>query len=614
MRAEVVAVGSEMLTPTHIDTNSLFITERLNELGIDLQGKAVAGDDRDALKAIVADALRRTDLLILTGGLGPTDDDMTRDVVADLIGRPLEYHPDIFEAIEGRFAARGLRTPEINRRQAMVPRGAVVLPNNYGTAPGLWIEHDAKFVVLLPGPPRELKPMFEALIQERLTGRAGSARLFRRVLRVTGRSESYVEEKMQPLYAKWLAAPSRILTTILASLGQIELHLTVIAPTAADGHYALEAAAADVSAVLGQDLFALNGETMQQIIGELCVSRGLRIAAAESCTGGLVMARLTEVPGSSAYVDRGVVVYSNQSKVDLLAGSRGAHRGAGGRERAGRRGHGRRDGPRRRRGSRSRDHGGRRSVRRDGGKACRHGRDCRRVAAARHHRDARPNVQLPRGARVGPISGVAGRARHAAALAHRVKRLFIAIDVDEPVRRAIGLMASEASRVLRGVSWVRPDRMHLTLFFFGRADGPMEQRLRGALAEPVPHAPFDLSLDGFGLFPSAGPPRVLWLGVRDGLADLLRVHETLARRLTLTDAFTPHLTLGRFRSSTRAQGVLRRLSRIHASAGPCRIDRVTLYESRLTQAGPAYVPLAEALLADGPAKAGHYESGVERPG
>lgn len=195
-----------------------------------------------------------------------------------------------------------------------------------------------------------------------------------------------------------------------------------------------------------------------------------------------------------------------------------------------------------------------------------------------------------------------------------MKRLFIAIDVDEPVRRAIGLMASEASRALRRVSWVRPDRMHLTLFFFGRADEPIEQRLLGALAEPVPHAPFELSLDGFGLFPSAGTPRVLWLGVRDGLADLLRVHGTLARRLTLTEAFTPHLTLGRFRSSPHAQGVLRRLSHIHASAGPCRIDRVTLYDSRLTHAGPAYVPLAEALLANGPAKAGHYESGVERPG
>jgi nicotinamide-nucleotide amidase len=318
MRAEVIAVGSEMLTPTHIDTNSLFITERLNELGIDLQGKAVAGDDRDVLKAIVYDAMRRTDLLILTGGLGPTDDDITRDVVADVIGCPLDYHPEIFDAIEKRFAARGLRTPEINRRQAMVPRGAVVLPNKQGTAPGLWIERDARYLVLLPGPPRELKPMFDALIKERLVERAGSARLFRRILRVTGRSESYVEEMMQPLYAKWVAAPTRIATTILASLGQIELHLTVIASSAAEGHGALDAAAEDVMAVLGRDVFAPRGETMQEVIGTLCLARGFRIAAAESCTGGLVMARLTEVPGSSAYVDRGVVVYSNQSKIDLL--------------------------------------------------------------------------------------------------------------------------------------------------------------------------------------------------------------------------------------------------------------------------------------------------------
>lgn len=318
MRAEVVAVGSEMLTPTHVDTNSLFITERLNEIGVGLQGKSVAGDDRDALKAIVADALRRTDLLILTGGLGPTNDDLTRDVVADLIGEPLEYHGDIFDAIEKRFAARGLRTPQINRRQAMVPRGAVVLPNKNGTAPGLWIEHGGKLIVLLPGPPRELKPMLEALIHDRLLGRVGASRLFRRLLRITGQSESYVEEKMQPLYATWLAAPTTITTTILASLGQIELHLTATAPNAEEGHRALAAAVADVEATLGPDLFSTNGETMQQAVGELCRSRGLRIAAAESCTGGLVMARLTDVPGSSDYVDRGVVVYSNQSKVDLL--------------------------------------------------------------------------------------------------------------------------------------------------------------------------------------------------------------------------------------------------------------------------------------------------------
>jgi nicotinamide-nucleotide amidase len=318
MKAEIVAVGSEMLTPTHLDTNSLFITERLNELGIDLQGKSVAGDDRVVLKTIVADALRRSDLLIVTGGLGPTDDDLTRDVLADLIGQPLEYHADIFEAIEKRFAARGLRTPEINRRQAMVPRGAVILANQHGTAPGLWIEHDRKFVVLLPGPPRELKPMFEALIRERLVGHVGALRLFRRLLRITGQTESSVEEKMQPLYAKWFASPVRINTTILASLGQIELHLTSIASTAVEAQRALDAAVAEVETTLGRDLFSTNGETLQQVVGELCRSRGLRIAAAESCTGGLVMARLTEVPGSSDYVDRGVVVYSNPSKIELL--------------------------------------------------------------------------------------------------------------------------------------------------------------------------------------------------------------------------------------------------------------------------------------------------------
>jgi nicotinamide-nucleotide amidase len=318
MNAEVVAVGSELLTPAHVDTNSLFITERLNELGIELQGKSVAADDRATLKAIVADALRRSDLLILTGGLGPTDDDLTRDVVADLLGRPLEYHEEIFEVIQKRFAARGLKAPEINRRQAMVPRQAVILPNPNGTAPGLWIEHQQKFVVLLPGPPRELKPMFEAVIQERLAHMAGATRIFRRLLRVTGRSESYVEERMQPLYAKWLAASTKITTTILASLGQIELHLTALAPTAEEGKRALDAAVEDAQRALGDDLFSVNGETMQEVIGQLCRARGLHIAAAESCTGGLVMARLTEVPGSSDYVDRGVVVYSNQSKIDLL--------------------------------------------------------------------------------------------------------------------------------------------------------------------------------------------------------------------------------------------------------------------------------------------------------
>jgi nicotinamide-nucleotide amidase len=200
----------------------------------------------------------------------------------------------------------------------MVPRGATVLANKNGTAPGLWIEHIDKIILLLPGPPRELKPMLETVIQERLLGRVGSSRLFRRLLRIAGQSESSVEEKMQPLYAKWLAAPTKISTTILASLGQIELHLTAIAPTVEEGCRALDAAVAEVQHALGRDLFSTEGKTMQEVVGGLLRDRGFRISAAESCTGGLVMARLTEVPGSSDYVDRGVVVYSNQAKTDLL--------------------------------------------------------------------------------------------------------------------------------------------------------------------------------------------------------------------------------------------------------------------------------------------------------
>ncbi|MCM3881930.1 MAG: competence/damage-inducible protein A [Vicinamibacterales bacterium] len=318
MKAEVIAVGSELLTPKFIDTNSLFIAERLNEVGIELQGKAVAADDRSTLRAIISDALRRSDLLILTGGLGPTDDDLTRDVVAELVQRPMEFHADIFDAIQKRFAARGLKAPEINRRQAMVPQDAVVLPNPNGTAPGLWIEDQGKYIVLLPGPPREMKPMFERVIQDRLVSAAGGARLFRRVLRITGQSESYVEEKVQPLYANWLAAPTKITTTILASLGQIELHLTALAQNDQEGRCALDGAVEHVVSTLGRDLFSVDGKTMQEVVGGLLRLRGLRISAAESCTGGLVLARLTEVPGSSDYVDRGVVVYSNQSKVDLL--------------------------------------------------------------------------------------------------------------------------------------------------------------------------------------------------------------------------------------------------------------------------------------------------------
>lgn len=318
MNAEIIAVGSELLTPFRVDTNSLFITERLNELGIEVAAKIVVGDDRARLAGLFAQSLDRADLVILTGGLGPTDDDVTRDTVAGVLGLPLDERGDLIESMRRRFAARGWRMPEINRRQAMVPRGATVLLNANGTAPGLWIEHGGKVVVLLPGPPREMKPMVEAIVRDRLRAVTGGARLYRRVLRIAGRSESHVEEVSHPIYSRWTGASPPISTTILAAPGQVELHLTVRASDEDASRAALDRATGELAAALSIDLFSADGRTLEHVVGDLLRERRLRLAVAESCTGGLVTSRLTDVPGSSDYVERGLVTYSNRAKVELL--------------------------------------------------------------------------------------------------------------------------------------------------------------------------------------------------------------------------------------------------------------------------------------------------------
>jgi competence/damage-inducible protein CinA-like protein len=316
--AEVIAVGSELLGWTRVDTNSLFLSERLASLGIQLTLKTVAGDDRDRLADVFRHALDRADLVVLTGGLGPTDDDVTREVVAAVLELPLIEDPSIVERIERRFARRGLRMPEINRRQALVPKGATVLENANGTAPGLLIEAGVRVVVLLPGPPRELQPMMEALVSGALAERATAERLYRRVILITGRSESHVEEAVQPLYSRWRTASPPIETTILASPGQIELHLTVRAPSAAATQAALASATAQVRDAIGDDVFSTDGRSLEEIVGDLLRSRHLTIAVAESCTGGLLLSRLTDIAGSSDYVLGGVVAYSNAAKTQFL--------------------------------------------------------------------------------------------------------------------------------------------------------------------------------------------------------------------------------------------------------------------------------------------------------
>ena len=315
--AEVIAVGSELLGSTRIDTNSLYLSDRVASLGIELRAKSVVGDDRRRLADLLRAALTRAELVVLTGGLGPTDDDLTREVVAETLGLPLHEDPGIVAHIESRFAARGLRMPAVNRRQAMVPEGAAVLANPRGTAPGLLIEHDGRVIVLLPGPPREMQPMFEEVCAGTLAPRAGGARILKRTIFVAGRGESHVEEIAQPIYSRWTRETPPIETTILAVPGQIELHLMRRSVAGDDGVARLDAAHAELVAALGADAFTTDGRSMEEVVGGLLRERKLTIAAAESCTGGLLLSRLTDVPGSSEYVAGGVVVYSNALKTSL---------------------------------------------------------------------------------------------------------------------------------------------------------------------------------------------------------------------------------------------------------------------------------------------------------
>jgi len=316
--AEIIAIGSELLVPPRLDTNSLFITERLNDYGIEVRAKAVVGDRPADLEAVLRAAMARTDLVVLCGGLGPTDDDLTREAVSAVTGRALREHPDLVHAIEQRFAARGARMPGINRRQAMVPEGADVLPNAFGTAPGLWLEHDGHVLLLLPGPPAELKPMVERVLAERLAPIAGRGRLSRRVLRICGRTESEVDELVAPAYSRWAMEHPPIATTVLTSPAQVELHLSVRTYPAADAQARLDAAVAEAAGLFGADLFSVDGRSLEEVVGQLLRERGWRIGVAESCTGGLISVRLTDVPGSSDYVGFNAVCYSNDAKAAVL--------------------------------------------------------------------------------------------------------------------------------------------------------------------------------------------------------------------------------------------------------------------------------------------------------
>ena len=314
LTAEIIAIGSELLAPDRTDTNSLWLTEKLNRLGIEVKLKTIVGDDDARLEEAIKDAVRRSKVVITTGGLGPTEDDITRKITARALGRRLLLDEVVLEEIRERFRGFGVPMPERNSRQAMVIEDAEVLPNPNGSAPGMFLDHKGTAIALLPGPPREMRPMFENHVAPKLGGRAGSLRVVRRMLRVAGLGESAVDEKIAPVYTQY----DNPQTTILFNQSEIEIHLTARARTEADAEALLDKVSEQIEERLGNAIFSFAGETMEQIVGLKLTVGGYTLSVAESCTGGLIAQRLTDVPGSSKYFIEGVVAYSNDAKTRTL--------------------------------------------------------------------------------------------------------------------------------------------------------------------------------------------------------------------------------------------------------------------------------------------------------
>ena len=314
LSAEIIAIGSELLTPTKTDTNSLWLTEKLNDIGIDIKLKTIVGDDGARLEETVRDAMRRSDIVITTGGLGPTEDDITRQFTAKALDRELVYHDHIEQHLRERFRAWGREMPEINKRQAYVIDGAEILPNPNGSAVGMLAEIDGKMLAVLPGPPRENQPMFTEYVFPRLKAIAGEVHVRRRILRVSGKGESAVDEIAAPIYTAY----EDVQTSILFNRSEVEIHIAARSGNASIAQATADEIADKLAAALGKAVFSTDGATMEEVVGARLKELGETVAVAESCTGGLVCRRLTDVPGSSAYFLEGVVTYSNEAKIGSL--------------------------------------------------------------------------------------------------------------------------------------------------------------------------------------------------------------------------------------------------------------------------------------------------------
>lgn len=317
MNAEIIAIGSEMLTPWRQDTNSLFVTERLNALGVSVVFKTIVGDKPKHLVDAIKNALRRTDVVVLTGGLGPTEDDLTREAVAEVLKIGLKRNHDLIAQMYARAAQRRTTMPRNNEKQADVLEGAVLLQNLKGSAPGQWLDTvygtHRKLVLLLPGPPSELKPMFDAECMPRLKAALPRRYIATRVLKAALIAESQADARIAPIYKQF----TDVETTILAHLGDIQVNLLCGKPAMDLAQARVDQLASRIEEELDDYVYSSHGESLEQIVLYYLEMKGATLAVAESCTGGMIAERLTSVSGSSRSFLGGAVVYSNELKIEF---------------------------------------------------------------------------------------------------------------------------------------------------------------------------------------------------------------------------------------------------------------------------------------------------------
>lgn len=307
MKAEIITIGEEILLGQTIDTNSAYISQKLSQLGIDVTYKTSVGDDIKNISEALATALSRADLVITTGGLGPTNDDITKKAMVKVFKRNLVFHEEILKKVEESFRKRGMEMPKINQNQALLPQGSKAIPNQFGSAPGIFIQEKNKLFLALPGVPLEMKSMMENDVL-RILEKTPEVKVFQKKLRTTGIPESAIYERIEPIFKR----RSEVKVAFLPSFLGVDIRLN------SKSQEKLGGMENNIKEVLGNSVYGENDITLEEIVGKLLKDKGKTISVAESCTGGLISKRFTNISGSSEYFERGVVSYSNQAKMELL--------------------------------------------------------------------------------------------------------------------------------------------------------------------------------------------------------------------------------------------------------------------------------------------------------